>query len=517
MSATVDINNNFLNQFDAIINFMHHEIGDKYLASDANIRAIIKGNQGGGTAWSSFDAGLRVFGIHPNPKKNRLDKPIRFISKCLPKGPGDEENQQYVEFKRFIPKEYIAKDVTARSALMEIKSPYGGPNLKVEFMAKTQEIDAFMSVQRSALYQDEEIDRVKWDENRMRLAKPASQGMGGDSTICLTPVKGLDWTYDDIWKNARTIYRSKIVAEKFNLPRIEKSDNGKDIEVFSWATDDNPVLDSNTLDILFDGIDDPDELAMRRYGVFRQVSGRIYKSFEKKIHVVPFDKVWNADLFRNYWHFRMIDYHPAKPWYCSWVAISPKNEWFVWNELLGKHDFMTSIDLREQIKGESLLQEDHPFNRATLVDPLAKVKQPNTGFSVFEDISIGENGLRRCTAADTKNQNGRLHIKQRLKNSLECGVPGNNLNRGEPDVRFGIYKPTIWFLSNCTGHINHFNSWRYVDWKQEHVKAVKDVKRESEKFSDYCRNLEFLGALNPVWYEMRDSNYSQSTLFQGRM
>lgn len=512
MAATVGVNQNFLQQFDALINFLPHKVGKKYINSDANIRALIKGNQGGGTAWSTYDAAMRVFGIHPNKRRNVLNKPIRFISKCLPKGPGDEENQQYVEFKRFVPKDYIKKDVTARSASMAIKSPYCGPDLKVEFMAKTQEIDAFMSVQRSAYYQDEEIDRTKWDENQMRLLRE-----GGDSTICLTPVRGLDWTYDDVWKKARAIYRSSTICKAYGFPSVEETGLTNDIEVFCWATDDNPVMDKDTVQRIFDGIDDPDELAMRRYGVFRQVSGRIYKSFDPKVHVVPFDDVFDANTFKTYWHYRMIDYHPSKPWYCSWVAVSPQNEWFVWNELLGRHDHMTTNDLREQIKSESLLNEDEEFNRRTLIDPLAKVKQPNTGFSVFEDLTMGELGLRRCVPADTKNQNGRLHIKQRLKNAAEAGVPGNNLFRhGENDPRYGNYKPTIWFLSNCQGHISHMNSWRYVDWKQEHVKAVKEVKRESEKFSDYCRNLEFLGALNPVYYSKGPSEYRVSSLFQGR-
>ena len=110
-----------------------------------------------------------------------------------------------------------------------------------------------------------------------------------------------------------------------------------------------------------------------------------------------------------------------------------------------------------------------------------------------------------------------MNIKMRLKNASECGKPGNNYKKhGEPDLRYGLYRPTIWFMDNCKGHIEHLNSWRYIDFKQEHVKAVKTVKRESEKYSDYCRNLEFLGALNPVFYHRVKGKYNRSSLFQGR-
>lgn len=490
--------------------FQWHEIPLRFRGSKAQTRVVIKGNQGGGTAVTTSDAILRLLGLHPVPERNVINKPIRFVSKTVPKGPEDEENQQYVEFMTRFPAEMIKTKITARSNMMTLKDPFGGADKKVEFMASTQELDAFMSVQRSAYYQDEEISRIKFDENKMRLMT-----QGGDVVMSLTPVRGMDWTYDSIWKRASKIYRSKIICDKFGLPRFEKGINS-DIEVFCWATDDNPIVDQLTIDNIFSDIDDPDELAMRRYGVFRQVSGRIYKAYDSKVHFIDYNRHFNPSVFRNYWHYRIIDYHPRKPWDVSFVAISPYHEWFVWNEMHAAHDNRVTVDLRDDIKSESLLHEDEMFNRATLIDPLAQQKQANTGFSVYDDLTMGEEGLRRVTSADTKNTQGRMNIKMRLKNSLICGVPENNKRKGEPDIRYGEYLPTLWFLNNCKGHDEHFKSWRYVDWKQEHVKAVKTVKKESEKWSDYCRNMEFLGALNPVWYEAKKSDYKPSTLFQGR-
>lgn len=503
---------------NTIDDFKWHPVALQYLNSDASVRGIIKGNQGGGTAVTTMDAILRLLGLHPVERRNVLNKPVRFVSKCLPKNDEDEENQQYVEFKRRFPAELVKKDITARSSTMIVRDPMGGSDRKVEFLSKKQDIDAFMSVQRSAYYQDEEIERVKWDENQMRLLAE-----GGDTTITLTPVRGLDWTYDEIWQRARKIIRSKTIHDQFGFPMVEKPGNDTEIEIFCWATDDNPVMDKSSVDRIFGEIDDPDELAMRRYGVFRQVSGRIYKSFDKSIHVVPYDKVFDENLFRNFWHFRMIDYHPQKPWNVSWVAVSPTHEWFVWNEFEAVHDRCVTTELRDAIKSKSLLEEDDPYNRMTLVDPLAKVAQANTGFSVFDDLSRGVDGLRRCQAADTKTTmeregqtSGRMNIRKRLKNSLDAGIPGNNLRKGElPDPRYGDYHPTIWFLDNCRGHIEHFHSWRYVDYQMEHVKAVKTTKRESEKWSDYPKNIEFLGVLNPVFYQERQAPWEGSRYFQG--
>ena len=499
-------------KYQNLLSFVVHPTIKKYLFSTAQTRGIIKGNQGGGTATTIYDAVLRLLGIHPVKERNILNKPIRFVSKVKPLSEYDEENQQYVEFRKIFPAEFIKTPITVRSAIMTLRNPLGGADNKIEFMSSSQELDAFMSVQRSALYQDEEIDRIKWDESLIRLLKE-----GGDATITLTPAKGLDWTFDSIWRRAKKIYRSKLICNIYGFPGEEITGNDSDIEIFCWATDDNPVLNKAAIDRIFEGIDDPDELAMRRYGVFKQVSGRIYKAFDEKIHKQPHDEIFNASLFRTYWNYRVIDYHPTKPWYVSYIAISPQNEWFVWNELIAKHDNHTTLELRDDIKLNSLLGEDEEFNRCTLIDPLAKVKQPNTGFSVFDDLSMGEYGLRRLTPADTKNTGGRMNIKMRLKNSLICGIPGNNVNKNDlTEMRYGVYLPTIWFLDNCRGHIENFKNWRLIDWKQEHVKATRTIKRESQRWSDFCRNLEFLGALDPTWYEKKKSFYEPSSLFQGR-
>jgi len=471
----------------------------RYIFSPAPIRANFKANQAGGTAASALDAAMRFLRIHPVAKRNILNKPVRFVSKVKPKQEGDEENQQYVELLKLVPAYLIKKDVTARCATMTIRDPLGGSDNKAEFMSSSQELDAFFSVQRSALYQDEEIERVKWDESLIRLLKE-----DGDATITLTPAKGLDWVYDSIWRRASTIYRSDTICKKYGFPAIEDTGHKSNIEVFCWATDDNPILSKEAIERLFENIDDPDVIAMRRYGIFKQVSGRIYKSFNKQVHVLKSEDYFNADVFRSYWNYRIIDYHPSKPWDVSFVVCTPRNEWIVWNELHQSHDNRTTTELRDEIKRESLLEEDHEYNRATPIDPLATVKQPNTGYSPFDDLAMGDAGLRRLTPADTKNTGGQLNIKMRLKNALECGKPENNLiGRGEAeDPRYGLYKPTLWFLDRCERHIDHFMNWREREYKAEHLKETKTIKPRIEKYSDFCRNLEFLGALNPAWYDM---------------
>jgi hypothetical protein len=494
-----------------------------YLKSRAFIRCIFKGNQGGGTqATAGYDAPLRILGLHPVAERNNLmDKPIRFVSKVVPEDKDDEDNQQYVCMRSvFGPMGAIVKNITARNKTMHIRNirGYGPPVFKAEFMASTQELDAFMSVQRSAYYQDEEIEKNKWNESIKRLMKA-----GGDVSVSVTPVKGLDWMYDSLWCKAQLVVRSSTVCAKFGYPAVDITGKRTGIECFQWATDDNPGISKEAIDQIFENFDDADELAMARYGVFKQVSGRIYKSFDKRVHVLPFDDWFSEDLFRTYWQYRVIDFHQKKPWYVTFAAVTPTHEWFVWQEIVASHDNRTTYELRDEIKDKSLLDEDTEFNRATLIDPLSKVEQGNTGMTTFSDLETGENGLRRLEAADTKGSpvHGREHIKMRLRNSIICGHPGNNVinDPTKEEARFGLYRPTLWILDSCPKHIEQIEGWRYVDYVQERVRATRTTKRESEKNQDFCRNLEFLGSHNPAYWAMtetEDTGYWDRRRFQGQ-
>jgi hypothetical protein len=43
---------------------------------------------------------------------------------------------------------------------------------------------------------------------------------------------------------------------------------------------------------------------------------------------------------------------------------------------------------------------------------------------------------------------------------------------------------------------------------------VTTIKKESQKYSDFCRNLEFLGALDPAWYEAKKEFFESSKIFR---
>ena len=65
--------------------------------------------------------------------------------------------------------------------------------------------------------------------------------------------------------------------------------------VLQAATDDNPTLSRTAIEKKYI-YDDPDTLATRRYGVFRQTTGRLYNDFNFGIHVIDFMKYFNNGI-----------------------------------------------------------------------------------------------------------------------------------------------------------------------------------------------------------------------------
>jgi len=64
----------------------------------------------------------------------------------------------------------------------------------------------------------------------------------------------------------------------------------KSIVIVMAATDDNPTLETETIDKLFATFGDEEIVDIRRYGLFKQISGRIFKQFDKRTHVISKDK-----------------------------------------------------------------------------------------------------------------------------------------------------------------------------------------------------------------------------------
>lgn len=433
----------------------------------------------------------------------RNSKVIRFASETLPgqfegnKKKTDDagetkevKNTQYPEFKKWMPQYLLIKDITARNVAMTLKDIQGGENIIIDMVSYNQSVQSTAGSQRISFWGDEQ-----GPENFLEEQKPRLLAEDGDIIITNTPADSLSYLYDDVYEKANLYVRTKTIADKFNLKQLEGTKSPYSIAVIQAATDDNPTLSKEIIDHMFENEDDPDRLLIRRYGIFKQISGRIFKSFDWGVHVQNLEKYFPKGIpIELYNHFRLIDYHQHNNWACIDVSISPMNEAFVWIEMNPDPENRITFDI---IKDFALMTREYKFI-LNLIDPLAAIKQSNTGMTTIEDINRAFNTFAKegwakpafWQAWDTKSTKGREAVRERLMNSVKVGKPFNN-----EVIIDGIKKilPTLWIGSNCPLMAKSLKNWRLEEWANNAMSTTKDSKEKpQQKFSHFCTALECL-------------------------
>ena len=443
--------------------------------------AIFAGNRGGKTSNIAYQYVMRVLGIHPVAYRNALMRKVRCMSSSLPENAEEDENDnaQYIELKKLIPYELIEKDVTARSSVMVVKRPEGLNSKKTvfEFRSSKQEMQDLGKINLSSLWHDEETPKDKREECVMRLMQE-----DGDEFFSLTATNPYTYTYDDIFNNASLVYRTKVITDKFGGQKFELKQTGRDIACMFMASDDNPVLTLDAIERQFENITDPDVLAVRRYAVFRQVSGRIHKSYDPQICYIDYNKYFPDGIPYKWIHARGIDYHESRlPWSVGWLGASPEDEWFLWQEFHPAIDGPNAYSTYDIVMAMMRKSADYYYT-VNLIDPLANKTQANTNTSVTSDINRYFQQIRRDTGLgtdtmfqgwDTKGTKGRDEVAMRFKNAVRCGKPFNNSVRDRGTSR---RLPTLWICNTCPQTNKSLINWRF----QEHIlaatKAVNDPK-----------------------------------------
>ncbi len=487
-------------------NFIIKALGD----CQAQVIGIFTGNRSGKTESAAEEYVRRILGEHPIERKNiRPDTPIRtfrFASETLPTESdegGEVRNTVYPAIKRRLPYYLIKKDITARRPAITVRDWQGGKDIILEFVSYNQEVQSQAGVDRNSIYCDEEPPKSFYQEQIARLVTSR-----GDIIIGCTPTESLTWLYEDIFEEAGILYNSPHIIEYFfkkmkvrhAIKEILGGRKTDQIAVIRAATDDNPTLSKEQIDdkmMLYK--EDEAEYEIRRYGIFHQISGMIFKDFDPRFntrgqfgHVVFRNEYFPEGLPHLWFHARACDYHQHTNWAIVWVALSDKNEAFIYGEYNPNPDRFITTEIALEIAHRS---RDYRF-KIDMIDPLSKVKQSNTGLTPLDDLNRNMSELKRegigtggyWVAWDTKNKIGQDEIKKRLRNSRICGRPFNN--RMSKDGR-ELLIPTIWFLDNCQQTIYMMKNWSKEDWSNRESALTKGEKdKEQERHSHFPKALE---------------------------
>jgi len=552
-----------INSFAGFTSYTQTWVYKVVLQCTERIIGLFTGNQFGKTDLAAMIYVLRILSIHPNPEKNvlyfececgkkigavafyinkettcecggefkkhkRSVRVFRFCSETLPgqaanvseNGISAEvKNTQYPALKRRLPAFLIKKDITARSPSVIVKDIWGGDDIIVDFVSYNQSIGSTAGVQRLSIWYDEQPPYEFREEQRPRLLKE-----NGDEIFTLTPADHLTWVYDEIFEKAQVYYRTKticdVLATQEHRPkRIEKTDNPYSIAVIMAATDDNPTLDIDVIDQIFESIDDPDILAIRRYGIFKQVKGRIFKDFDYPTHFIDSEKYFPEGIPSDWVHARGIDYHPQTPWAFGMISICPNNEAYIWGEENMSPEKYTTREMAHEyiLKGKTYkfrLNKIDPLCTTIKKDKITILDDLNREFHNFHVEGVGTGGY--WTTWETHGEKGRDAIRERLKNSLKVGRPGNNKVIENGKI---VFLPTIWILNTCPISAKSMRQWRwelYTDSKSRLTKG--DKNKPEQRWSHHNMVWEAIfkePAFRPKPVHARREERPQQRYFQG--
>lgn len=450
---------------------------------------------------------------------------IRIAAETLPNDKDHEvRNTVYPAIKNQLPSTFIAKDgrgnpidITMRDATITVNPMLGGGPAYFEFVSYGQSTQSQAGVDRFVIQIDEVSSYEFYEESLPRLATTNGQLLVG-----CTPVDA-DWMYGEIYEKAKVIVRTDAVraymkkSMGLTVPTVERFDSDKDVCVIQAASDDNPVFDIllktkhqdirdgklTKADFPYETVaeyldarymyDDSDVVAMRRYGIFRRITGAMYKQFQWNVHGIQWQKYFpSGELPKEWMHVRLVDYHQSVPWAVLWLALSRENECFAYRELNPDPKSWTTLAVCKEMVEQS---GDYRFS-FNLMDPLAGETQSNTNQTVFDDFNRHFREMKREGMGtggswepwDTKGRTGQDRVRERLINAAICGRPFNNLQMrdGKP-----VRLPTLWIFNDCRETMASLKNWRQETWASKDQEMTKDAKDKPEqKWSHFNRCLE---------------------------
>lgn len=295
------------------------------------------------------------------------------------------------EIKKWLPKSRLIKEKPNSQGVttkMYVRTDDGGTSI-ISFMS---------GIQDEMTFEGDIIDGAWIDE-------PCPE------ELYVATLRGLIVTNGPLW------FTLTPLTEPWIYNKIFLAED-KDIECFQGSMQDALIehgghLTQSQIDFFASKVPE-DERPARLFGEFKHLMNRVYKGFDKKIHVVP------KFVIPDFWPvYCAIDPHQRKPHGALWLAISPEENWYVCNEVYlaaGIEDFAKEV-----------AEISNQYNTVChLIDTSAETADWNrreTARSIINKVfkPYGFN----CRLARKKNQKkpARYIINQALEGKDDTGIP----------------------------------------------------------------------------------------------
>lgn len=228
-------------------------------ASKARVRALIGSNRCGKSEGNTVE--VCRYGTDENPHKPKRGRTDGWVVSVT-----NEAQREILQpkFKRYI------MPYLARPPIMRPHDVWDKLILKngstIGFKSCEMDVKTFQGVNLDYVSFDEEPEQKIYKECMARLLDRK-----GDAWISMTPLNGLDWSYDTF---------------------VDPDKRARDVELFGpismWenAVSRGGYIPDEEITRFEQSLSDPIECRIRVYGEYQNQAGRIYKTFDTQVHVL---------------------------------------------------------------------------------------------------------------------------------------------------------------------------------------------------------------------------------------
>jgi phage terminase large subunit-like protein len=355
-------------------------------------------------------------------------------------------------------------------------------NSLITFKSYDQGTESFAQDDCDLIWFDEEPPLEIWKECRMRLID-----RNGEMILSMTSVKGVTDLIADIFEDCDIIKTRHSNILKEDLPVIAEK-NGIKFYML-WSTD-NPHIDQDRLrqEIKFMT---RDEIKSRIHGIPINLSGRIYPTFSKNIHVIPFEM---APL-NNVMLYHILDPHDRKPWAMIWVALHKTGTAYIVDEYPNRNfNDILSDDKTYDNYADIIRQKEDALKDIFGVPVSKRIIDPN----------FGNKAVRLAAAQDDKAHTTPKEEMKRRGFKFQDGIDA--LESGHLKVREWLYyeqtsgeittQPRLLITDNCENTIRHLSRYSRKDILTADG-DVKDKPGVQEKYKDFPDDVRYFVMSNP--------------------
>lgn len=418
-----------------------HQKQYNFHSSNKHTRLYIGGNRSGKTTGGVAEDCYWLMKRHPYRKLPLPEGPVRGRAVAVDFNYGVAQIL-LPEFARWLPPSFLINGSWEDSYNREFRILTLANKSFIEFKSYDQDLEKFAGTSRHFTHYDEEPPHHIYNECQARLVDT-----DGFCWLTMTPVEGMSWVFDDLY-----------------LPGTEGDD---DIDVIEVDMAENPYISEKAAERYLKTLS-PDERKAREHGHFVQLGGRVFKEFNKEVHVVP------AFIPPKDWEwYASVDHGYNNPTAWLWHAVSPKGN---------------VVTFSEHYKSEMTVEQHAVVYHARCA-----------GFDRYPDFLVGDPALAQRNGVTGTN------IFQEYAESGIYIAPGNNdvasgINRMNEYIRIDAVtkKPTWTITDNCVNLIHEMSRLRWKTWSNRKAEYQNNKHEQIHKKDDHaCDSTRYFFTLMP--------------------